>query len=135
MNIPFLQDATFTGVISTKDYGTSENWKEVYTLVQEESGSWIPNIQSLTYTPSSYNLAISDSNSVNLSSIIVSPSANAIFQSLSAIALSGVFYGDGSNLIGASLPGQQQINTIVQTNSADWVNNDEFIIAMSIGLS
>ena len=84
MNIPFLQDATFTGLISTKNDGTSENWKEVYTLVQEESGSWIPNIQSLTYTPSSYNLAISDSNSVNLSSILVSPNTQAVFQSVSA---------------------------------------------------
>jgi hypothetical protein len=34
--------------------------------------------------------------------------------------VTGTFYGDGSNLVGASLPGQQNINTTVQTNSANW---------------
>ena len=48
-------------------------------------------------------------------------SANATFtSSVSAPALSGVFYGDGSNLIGASLPGQTNINTVVISQSANW---------------
>lgn len=34
--------------------------------------------------------------------------------------LTGTFYGDGSNLTGASLPGQSVINTTVQSNSANW---------------
>lgn len=58
--------------------------------------------QTLTYTPSSYELTISNGNTVNLSSVVVSPSANALFQTVSAAALSGVFYGDGSNLLGVS---------------------------------
>lgn len=58
--------------------------------------------QTLSYIPSSYNLSISNGNTVNLSSIVISPDANALFQTVSALALSGVFYGDGSNLIGVS---------------------------------
>jgi hypothetical protein len=76
--------------------------------------------QTLSYTPSSYNLSISNGNTVNLSSIVISPDADAIFNTVSATALSGVFYGDGSNLIGASLPGQKDINTVVQSGSANW---------------
>ena len=49
-------------------------------------------------------------------------SASAKFQSVSAISLSGVFFGDGSHLIGASLPGQSTINTIVTSTSANWDN-------------
>ncbi len=32
--------------------------------------------------------------------------------------LTGTFYGDGSNLVGASLPGQEDLNTVVQSSSA-----------------
>jgi hypothetical protein len=35
-------------------------------------------------------------------------------------SITGTFYGDGSNLVGASLPGQSAINTTVQTNSSNW---------------
>ena len=34
--------------------------------------------------------------------------------------LTGTFFGDGSNLTGASLPGQSVVNTTVQSNSANW---------------
>ena len=51
---------------------------------------------------------------------VIANSANATFDSVSAVSLSGTFYGDGSNLIGASLPGQSDINTLVQTSSASW---------------
>ena len=34
--------------------------------------------------------------------------------------LTGTFYGDGSNLTGASLPGQESVNTTVQSNSGNW---------------
>jgi hypothetical protein len=40
--------------------------------------------------------------------------------SVSAPALSGTFYGDGSHLIGASLPGQANINTTVTNTSGHW---------------
>jgi hypothetical protein len=30
MNVPFLQTATFTGLISTQNYGTSEDWYRAY---------------------------------------------------------------------------------------------------------
>ena len=39
--------------------------------------------QTLSYNPATYNLSISLGNTVNLSSIVVSPNANAVFQTLS----------------------------------------------------
>ena len=33
MNIPFVQDTTFSGVISTKNYGTSEDWYNAFTAI------------------------------------------------------------------------------------------------------
>ena len=40
MNVPFLQDTTFTGLISTKNYGTSQDWSQAYSLVQANSATW-----------------------------------------------------------------------------------------------
>jgi hypothetical protein len=40
MNVPFLQDTTFTGLVSTKNYGTSEDWARTYSLVQANSSTW-----------------------------------------------------------------------------------------------
>jgi len=47
MNIPFLQTATFTGLVSTDEYYTSQEWKEayddsqvLYTNVQSSSANW-----------------------------------------------------------------------------------------------
>jgi hypothetical protein len=40
MNIPFLQDTTFTGLISTGNYGTSQDWSDTYTIVQSSSADW-----------------------------------------------------------------------------------------------
>jgi hypothetical protein len=155
MNIPFLQDTTFTGLISTSNFGTSQDWSEAYTILQSNSADWnvgagrlwgtitgvlsaqtdlwaelsakalssdiVPTIvsflssnlvtveslnatsqilsggvdlndifitsaeesQTLSYDPLTYNLSISLGNEVNLSSVVVSPNANAVFQSLS----------------------------------------------------
>ena len=113
MNVPFLQDTTFTGLISTKSHGTSQEWSQAYSLIQTNSANWeesadiLPTVtnylstnnvlvstlntrgqllsagtdlfdifltsetdsQTLTYTPSSYLLSISNGNIVNLSSI------------------------------------------------------------------
>jgi hypothetical protein len=96
MNIPFVQNATFTGLISTQNYKTSQEWAQAYTLLQANSATWdvaqarlwgtiTGNIsaqtdlwaylsankdsQTLTYIPSLYRLSISNGNSVNLSSI------------------------------------------------------------------
>ena len=41
----------------------------------------------------------------------------------------GTFYGDGSNLVGASLPGQADINTLVQNTSGNW--NTAYNVATS----
>jgi hypothetical protein len=156
MNIPFLQDTSFTGLISTGNYGTSQDWNDAYTILQANSADWVPpgpgrlwgtiigvlsaqtdlwaelsakalssdivptivsflssnlvtveslnansqilsggvdlsdifitsaeESQTLSYDPLTYDLSISLGNEVNLSSIVISPNANAIFQSLS----------------------------------------------------
>jgi flagellar basal body rod protein FlgB len=96
MNVPFLQDTTFTGLISTKSYGTSQEWSQAYSLIQTNSALWSNDTkslwgsisgtlsaqsdlwsyllaetdsQTLSYTPSSYLFSISNGNTVNLSSI------------------------------------------------------------------
>lgn len=47
MNVPFLQDTTFTGLISTKNYGTSQDWSQAYNLVQANSATWSNDTRSL----------------------------------------------------------------------------------------
>lgn len=71
--------------------------------------------QTLTFFPSSASLTISNGNTVVLSSIVVAPSTNAVFETVSAIALSGIFYGDGSNLTGISPFFQLKILTETET--------------------
>jgi len=41
--------------------------------------------------------------------------------------LTGTFYGDGSNLVGASLPGQQEVNSIVQQTSGNTLFLNDYI--------
>ena len=96
MNIPFVQNATFTGLISTQNYKTSQEWAQAYTLLQANSATWdvaqarlwgtiTGNIsaqtdlwaylsankdsQTLTYIPSLYRLSISNGNSVSLTAL------------------------------------------------------------------
>jgi hypothetical protein len=52
--------------------------------------------QTLSYNPQSYELTISTGNTVNLSSIVISPNAAAIFSSISA---SGGIYGENLYLL------------------------------------
>jgi len=47
MNVPFLQNATFTGLVSTDEYRTSNEWNQAYdisqntsTYVQSNSANW-----------------------------------------------------------------------------------------------
>jgi hypothetical protein len=40
MVVPFLQTSTFTGLISTKDNKTSQEWGDAYTTVQNSSAIW-----------------------------------------------------------------------------------------------
>jgi hypothetical protein len=39
MVVPFLQNSTFTGLVSTLNYGTSLNWYNAYTTVTTNSAS------------------------------------------------------------------------------------------------
>ena len=62
-------------------------------------------------------------NTFILGSNITAISANFTYVnnlSTSGSICAGTFYGDGSNLVGASLPGQADINTLVQNTSGNW---------------
>jgi hypothetical protein len=87
---------------------------DLITFLNVTSGSWNGGFDA--FTTVSTNSAYWNS----AHSWVQTNSANATFQTVSANSLSGIFYGDGSNLIGASLPGQAGINTLVRSNSASW---------------
>jgi hypothetical protein len=95
MNIPFLQDTTFTGLISTKNHGTSQDW---YNTVQALASAG--NIQTLTYIPSSYNLSISNGNTVNLSSINSTFAANSGTYATTSYVNSNFFPLSGGTITG-----------------------------------
>jgi hypothetical protein len=105
----------------------SANWNSVYSNVLANSSRWeyayntvIGGLSSNLWNSVYTNVNSNSANWQGAHSWVRSNSANATFLTISALSLSGVFYGDGSNLIGASLPGQTGINTVVQSNSANW---------------
>ena len=99
------QNITINLVNSSEVSDLSAKAISTYTTVQSNSGNWQSTYNTFNSTSSTYLTAIPQNITIN---------------SISAISLSGTFYGDGSNLIGASLPGQAQINTTVVVNSANW---------------
>jgi hypothetical protein len=64
--------------------------------------------QTLSYNPTTYNLSISLGNTVNLSSISVSPNANAVFQSLSTQSITAA---NISVTNGVDISGSLNVNT------------------------
>jgi hypothetical protein len=88
--------------VSTAVQINSGNWQSAYLTVSSLSATW-----SL---PSTDLISVANYLSTN----------NIVMQTVSAINLSGTFFGDGSNLTGLALPGQQNINTVVQSSSANW---------------
>ena len=71
-------------------------------------------------------------NTFILGSNITAISANFTYVnnlSTSGSICAGTFYGDGSNLVGASLPGQAGINTLVRNTSGNW--NTAYNVATS----
>jgi hypothetical protein len=79
------------------------NLFDIFITSAEES-------QTLTYNPATYNLSISLGNTVNLSSILVSPNINAIFQTLSTQSITTGNLNASSNVdIEGTLDVQTQI--------------------------
>ncbi len=117
-----------SGLDTTNTFLTSNSgyWSSTYTSVNVNSGYWQDSYTNLIANSAAYLSAtdlsfLSVSGNWNDSYTWVSHnSANASFQTISAISLSGTFFGDGSNLIGASLPGQADINTVVGSASGNW---------------
>jgi len=113
-NLFVSEQAPGDAVLYASDYKVGIN-----TEAPNEALTVFGNI-SATGTIYGNGSGLSNTDNRNVNSWVFANSANAFFNSVSAISLSGIFYGDGSNLIGASLPGQEAINTLVQTNSAAW---------------
>jgi hypothetical protein len=65
MNVPFVQNTTFTGLISTRDHGTSLQWYDAFLGVQALSSSF----QTLTFNENTQILAVVPGNSVSLASL------------------------------------------------------------------
>jgi hypothetical protein len=118
----------------------SANWNSVYSNVLANSSRWeyayntvIGGLSSNLWNSVYTNVNSNSANWQGTHSWVRSNSANATFETISALSLSGVFYGDGSNLIGASLPGQASINTLVRSNSASW--NSAYASTTALNLS
>jgi hypothetical protein len=65
MVVPFLQNSTFTGLVSTQNYATSQEWHSTYTIVQSNSAEWSAGgniIPTVTNYLSTYNVVISSAN-------------------------------------------------------------------------
>jgi hypothetical protein len=81
--VPTITDYLSTNPILVESLNTKfeilsagVNLFDIFITNAEES-------QTLSYNPATYNLSIALGNTVNLSSVVVSPNANAIFQTLS----------------------------------------------------
>jgi hypothetical protein len=118
-------EPSISNIYNTVNSNSAVNWNYQGTDLKELSGNW----QSAYTDFSSNSASFATSNFVQSNFLPLSGgtidgdltiTGQAMVDAISAIALSGTFYGDGSNLIGASLPGQATINTLVQTNSAAW---------------
>ena len=118
-------EPSINNIYNTVNSNSAVNWNYQGTDLKELSGNW----QSAYTDFSSNSASFATSNFVQSNFLPLSGgtidgdltiTGQATVDAISAIALSGTFYGDGSNLIGASLPGQATINTLVQTNSAAW---------------
>ena len=113
--------AAYLGATDLSFLSVSSNWNDAYTNLVSNSAAYLSSVDlSFLSVSSNWNEAFNWT---------VSNSANATFETISAISLSGTFYGNGSNLIGASSPGQTDINTLVRSNSAEW--NDAYSIIVS----
>jgi len=109
--------------------------------------------QILNYSPSNYLLSISNGNTISLSSIntaftnnsanynnayswVNTNSAFATFNSLTSLSvfansISGTFYGDGSNLTNVIIPGQININNVVENLSSIWTDTYNTVTNLS----
>jgi hypothetical protein len=116
---------------ATRVWVISEN--QYYTLVDESNAGkaigWVQDNQYVnsTFFKVSGDIATGDSGftknvtiSGTLSSSGVAYFKDAFFYSGTALALSGVFYGDGRNLLGSAFD-QDSVNSWVRSNSTDAV--------------
>jgi len=120
---------TFVGGGQINKINNSANYSSIIggsTNIVNHSNSHIIG-SNITTTASNYTFVN------NLTSQGTVAANSGSFQSLTAVSLSGTFYGDGSNLIGASLPGQADINTLVRGTSSDW--NSAYVSTTAINLS
>jgi hypothetical protein len=114
--------STTPDIFSINTYPGGAVWGNIVGILSAQNDLWtvLSSIvlsadiatQTLTYNPVTYELTISTGNTVNLSSIVISPSAAAIFSSVSA---SGNLYGQNLYLL-QSISANESL--FVQTISA-----------------
>ena len=115
MRVPFLQDSTFTGLISTRNYKTSQEWSQAYSLIQTNSALWSSDTKSLWGSISGTLSAQSDLWSY-LSAETFSPSQLTAFLATNSITLCsidvrGQILSAGSNLFNIFLTNRNAANS------------------------
>ena len=119
----------YTSVYSNVN-SASANWQNTYTNFSANSASYATsNFVQSNFLPLTGGI-ISGTLEAGTGSVTLFISGNRIgintelpneaLTVVGNISSTGIYYGDGSNLTGVSLPGQAELNTVVQTNSASW---------------
>jgi hypothetical protein len=115
MRVPFLQDSTFTGLISTRDYKTSQEWSQAYSLIQTNSALWSNDTKSLWGSISGTLSAQSDlwsylsAGSFNSAQLTAFLATNSI--TLCSIDVRGQILSAGSNLFNIFLTNRNAANS------------------------
>jgi hypothetical protein len=122
MNVPFLQDTTFTGLISTRDYSTSQEWSQAYSLIQSNSAAWNNDTKSLWGSISGTLSAQSDL-WLYLSAETFSPSQLTAFLvsnsiSLCSIDVKGSLLSAGTDLFDIFLTSETDSQTLTYLPSS-----------------
>ena len=126
MNVPFVQNATFAGLISTKDYKTSQEWAATHTTVQSNSSIWNSggsNSQILLFNEASALLTISNGNTISLSSLS-GGGGQTLFWDSSAYKLS---ISGGNTILLSSISIQTMIGATDSTDGQEGVVPKPFI--------
>jgi hypothetical protein len=119
MNVPFLQDTTFTGLISTRDYKTSQEWSQAYSLIQANSATWE---ESADILPTVTNYL--STNNVLISGLRVTNGLTVVGN----VSSTGIVYASGGN-------SSNWNSAYQQTSASDLVRSNTTFETPTTGLS
>ena len=155
MAIPFYKASTFTGLVSTKNYGTSEEWNRAFTTVKSNSAAWGLDTRSLWGSISGTLSAQTDLwkylSAVGTSNFDIATLNNYLSTTpvlLSSLNVNGVILSAGVNLFDIFITSAEESQTLsynAQTEllaisngnsvSLSSLDDREFATAMAIALS